>query len=521
MIDLAEYDRFRYDNFPFRATNPDWLGTAGSLLGLTTAPANSCRVLELGCGRGGNLVGLAAAFPESNFIGIDHAPSQIADAQADTASLGLRNCEFRSLDIRHIGNDLGEFDYIICHGVFSWVPDDVRDQILTLQRSMLAPGGVGFISFNALPGWSARGMIREMLRRWVPEGPADQMAANARRILAMWQQHSPENGPLSGFLAHEAELLQKLSDHYLYFEHLVEHNKPYLLTDFVDLVNRAGLAYLGDADLASMNPAQLGDDGQADVESLGLDRVATEQLLDDITIRFFRRALVCRAEDLPDATQDHRRLAGAWVSSEMTINEMDLDLDGSGGGSIDMTLTDSDGATLRPEDPHTAAVLWSLAEHRPTGVVIEDLAAEVASRLGRAVDDSLVDETLEIVHALVLRGRLDAGRHPRQIAADIAERPCTTPLARFQALEDRRIITTARHDHFVADRMDLVLLRNLDGEHDHHQLLAEVVAALESGELEVTIDDEFVNDHAVLAELITTKLDQFHLAGLVVTPSPV
>lgn len=516
--DLIEYDRFRYDNFPFRATHPDWLRTAATLLGMSPAPAESCRVLELGCGRGGNLVGLAAALPGSTFLGIDHAPSQVADGIADAAALGLTNVEFRSQDIRDLDESLGGFDYIICHGVFSWVPDDVRDRIVGLTESLLVPGGVGFISFNTRPGWAARGIVRDMLRRWVPDGPADEMAAAARSILELWRETSSSSGPLAGFVDHETELLGRLSDHYIYFEHLVEHNHPYLLTEFLELLDGTGLAYLGDADIASMSPAQLGDEGQAHVEALGLDPVATEQLLDDLTIRFFRRALVCRSDDLPDRSHDHARLTGCWVASDMTIDELSVELDGSDGGRIDIVLSDADGAVLRPDDSHTAALLWVLAEHRPRGLPVHDLAVEVAARLGATADVEFIDETIEIAHALVLRGRLDAGVLERPLAAEVMELPLTSELVRYQARCERRIVTTGRHEHFAADRMDIVLLRNLDGAHDRAALLGEVVAAQASGELEVTIDDVEVDDTEILDELIGTKLDRFLLMGLLVDP---
>jgi methyltransferase-like protein/SAM-dependent methyltransferase len=517
-LDLIEYDRFRYDNFPFRATHPDWLRTASTLLGMSPAPAESCRVLELGCGRGGNLVGLATALPGSTFLGIDHAPSQVADGTADAAALGLTNVEFRSLDIRDLDERVGGFDYVICHGVFSWVPDDVRDQILSLTESLLLPGGVGFISFNTRPGWAARGIVRDMLRRWVPDGPAEEMAAAARSILGLWREASSSSGPLAGFVDHETELLGRLSDHYLYFEHLVEHNHPYLLTEFVQLLDGTGLAYLGDADIASMSPAQLGDEAQAQVEALGLDPVATEQLLDDLTIRFFRRALVCRADDLPERSQNHSRLESCWVASDMTIDELSVDLDNADGGRIDIVLSDADGAVLRPDDPHTAALLWVLAEHRPRGLAVRDLALEVASRLGVSPDETFIDETIEIAHALVMRGRLDAGVLERPLAADVMELPLTTELVRYQARCGRRIVTTGRHEHFATDRMDMVLLRNLDGAHDRSALLGEVAAAQTSGELEVTIDDVEVSDPEILDELIGTKLDRYVLAGLLVDP---
>lgn len=515
-IDLAEYDRFRYDNFPFRATHPDWLGMVASLLGVNSAAAESCRVLELGCGRGGNLVGLAAALPGAEFVGVDHAPSQIAEAKDDAAGLGLGNVSFLAADIASLGDDLGVFDYVICHGVYSWVSERVQDRILELSRSVLAPSGIAFVSFNTLPGWSARRIVRDMLRRWVPEGPADSMAASARELLALWGTHTPENGPLAAFIQHEIELLGRLSDKYLYFEHLVEHNQAFRLEEFVASADRFGLSYLGDADVASMTAAQLGDEGQAAVEALGLEPIAVEQLLDDMTVRFFRRALLCRDVDRPSAPPDHRVLHGAWVSGDMTIDELSVDLDAGGGGTIDLALIDADGAVLRPDDPHTAALLWVIAEHRPVGLPVVRVAVEAAARLGVEADAAFIDESLEVLHALVLRGRLDVGRHHRGLSESITTAPRTTPLARYQASKERRVITTGRHEHFAADRMDIVLLRSLDGEHGHDDLVAEVRSAQATGELEVTIDDESVTDELVLAELVGTKLERFRLAGLLV-----
>lgn len=525
--DLAEYDRFRYDNFPFRATHPDWLGTVARLLGLEPAAAESCRVLELGCGRGGNLVGLAAALPGSTFVGIDHAPSQIADGVADVAALGLANCELLAMDIRDlpVGEGPfrpGSFDVVICHGVYSWVPPDVRARILTVTRQLLAPQGVAFVSFNALPGWHARGMIRDALRRLVPEGPADEMASAARSLLALWAEHVPENGPLTAFVRHETELLSRLSDNYLFFEHLVEHNEAFHLAEFVADAAAAGLGYLGDADPASMTSAQLGDDGQAAVDALGLDPVATEGLLDVLTVRFFRRALLCRDDATREPGFDHRRLIGAWVQAEMDIDHVEVDLVADTPvEEIDIVLRDADGAVLHPEDPHTAAMLWVLAEQRPRGMALADLANEAARRLGVAADDAFVDGIVEIAHALVWRGRLDAGFVLRPIALEVGERPMTSALVRHQAATERRIVTTLRHEHHAVDRMDVVLLRNLDGTRTVDDLLAPVRDAQESGELEVSIDDAPVTDHDTLRELIDLKLERFVRAALLVDPTRV
>ena len=49
----------------------------GKLFGLNTAAPTQCRVLELGCAAGLNLIAMAALLPESTFVGIDLSPVQI------------------------------------------------------------------------------------------------------------------------------------------------------------------------------------------------------------------------------------------------------------------------------------------------------------------------------------------------------------------------------------------------------------------------------------------------------------
>jgi len=113
------YDDFPYDDFPFRSSHVDVLATVGGLLGLDPAPPEACRVLELGAGMGGNLLGMAVSLPGSRFAGVDLSSQQIAHARAEVAALGLDNIEFLAVDILDLGPGLGCFDYILCHGVWS------------------------------------------------------------------------------------------------------------------------------------------------------------------------------------------------------------------------------------------------------------------------------------------------------------------------------------------------------------------------------------------------------------------
>ncbi|MDB5445625.1 MAG: Methyltransferase type 12, partial [Phenylobacterium sp.] len=136
------YDEVAYPSRPFRQTHPRQLGVAAALLDLPYAPMEQARVLEIGCGEGGNIIPMAMSYPEATVVGFDLAASAIAAGQAVVERLGLGNIQLRVLDILEAGPELGTFDYIIAHGVYSWVPGEVREALLALVRRSLAPEGL-------------------------------------------------------------------------------------------------------------------------------------------------------------------------------------------------------------------------------------------------------------------------------------------------------------------------------------------------------------------------------------------
>ena len=126
----SSYDEVPYPSRPYPQAHPDRLATVATLLGLTPAPADRCRVLELGCGSGGNLIPLALTLPGSTFVGIDLSGEQVAKGCEVIRALGLRNIQLRHLSILDVDDRFGTFDYVICHGVYSWVPAEVQAKIL-------------------------------------------------------------------------------------------------------------------------------------------------------------------------------------------------------------------------------------------------------------------------------------------------------------------------------------------------------------------------------------------------------
>jgi cyclopropane fatty-acyl-phospholipid synthase-like methyltransferase len=115
--DRLSYDRVPYPGHPFPQTHPDRLATVATLFGLRPAAPNACRLLELGCGDGGNLVPMAYGLRASAFCGVDLSGRAIARAGELAAALGLRNLELRHADLESLP-ELGTFDYVVAHGVY-------------------------------------------------------------------------------------------------------------------------------------------------------------------------------------------------------------------------------------------------------------------------------------------------------------------------------------------------------------------------------------------------------------------
>lgn len=161
---VEDYEDEPYAELTYQLTHPDGFATIGALLGLAPAPVETCRVLELGCASGANIIAMAEALPRASFTGVDLSPRQVAAGRAMTAELGIRNVELLAGDIRDIEMlTPGSFDYVIAHGVYSWVPAEVRGALLANCRRLLAPNGIACISYNAYPGWAPLHALREMM----------------------------------------------------------------------------------------------------------------------------------------------------------------------------------------------------------------------------------------------------------------------------------------------------------------------------------------------------------------------
>ena len=258
------YDETLYENFAFPASHPNRLAVIATLFGREVPALASARVLEIGCASGGNLLPMAAALPAASFVGLDYSAVQIAQARRAQAELGLSNIEFLCADIADLADmaevaevaaaSLGTFDFILAHGVYSWLPPSAQTALLGRCRDCLNPLGIAYVSYNTLPGWHSHALVRELMQFHVETVPDRlQQVQQARGVLDFMTRHvQPEQQPFQPYLSKAARSLADKSDSYLRHDYLAEYNEPLYFKDFIarraaglELSGRCGLSVHG------------------------------------------------------------------------------------------------------------------------------------------------------------------------------------------------------------------------------------------------------------------------------------
>ncbi len=464
----STYDEVPYPSLPIRRSHPSHLAAIARLFGMQPPQPKRCRVLELGCAAGGNLFPLAVDFPDSHFVGVDLSVRQIETGQATLRALGLPNLELHALDLNDVDARFGQFDFILCHGVFSWVPRPLQDKILQIGRSQLAENGILFVSYNTYPGWHLRGVVRDMMAFHVRDiTDAATKVAQARALLDFLTRAScASNETYRRLLSDEAAILKSRDDGYLYHEHLEDVNEPLYFHEFLERVTAADLQYLGDTDLSSMLSMDLGDEvAQLFTEASLLQQ---EQYLDFLRNRMFRCSLLCRPEVILDRRLESARLTACDIGLEESLPLPKWSAD-----RTEPFVCDTGAGRIRVEALLSQAALYVLNDAWP-GCVPFDMLLEQSCRLlstaSAAVEKGdrgryLARDLLTLYLQKLVRVWDQA---PRCVAM-AGPYPLATPLARWQAAQGT-IVSNLRHDALQISDLDAHVLARLDGQHSRSDL---------------------------------------------------
>jgi SAM-dependent methyltransferase len=489
------YDAVPYQSDPFAQTHPRLLATIAALFNLPAAPVESCRVLELGCAGGGNIIPVAQDLPQSRFIGVDYSAIQIEQGLKDVAALKLPNIELRHASILDIDSSWGTFDYIICHGVYSWVPPAVQEKILDIAATLLSPDGIAYISYNTYPGWHMRGIVRDMMRYHALRfADPVRRVKQARLILDFVMKHSSggQNTAYNRLLKQETEMLAKAPDHYILHEHLEEHCEAIYFHEFITAVRAKGLDYLGEARMGVMGPASFGPEAHKTLREIANDLVEVEQFMDFLRSRSFRETLVHRAG--PNRSPKYQiHPERAWplhvASSAKPVEGEPKDVKDAkplAPEQVDLrpgqpvTFRSRTGVPVGTPTPLLKAALLCLGRLWPSSISFDELAKLARERLagveGIAPSDPQKDRMSLGEALLKVYTRSDTVEFyvsPPRFATEPGPRPLASAVARHLSTHSR-IVTNHRHERALLRPAEVQVLQLLDGTNDASAIAAKL-----------------------------------------------
>lgn len=485
------YDQVPYESLAIIETYPDRIAALATLFGMRPAPPGRCRVLELGCASGGNLIPMAVALPGSSFVGVDLSPRQVADGQQIISELKLTNIKLKALDICTIGPDFGEFDYLICHGVWSWVPAAVQNKIFEICVRNLAPDGVAFISYNTYPGWHQWGVARDLMRYAAREVADPAMKARQARAFLEFvaQAASPATNPeFRQNLARLVKALGDKSDSYLLHEFLEEINEPVYFHQFIERAKACGLQYLAEARQWVMGTNQFPREVEQALNQAAGSLLQREQWLDFLNNQSFRRSLLCRPQAPLNRTLKAEALTLFRIASlALPANEV-VDIGSSRG---EMFVCAEEGLEITTPEPLLKSALVHLAEVSPWSVPFDELLKAARARLGLAanVPDTERARDVKILGARLLNcylaGIVELSVRSPSFVPEASPRPIASMLARWQAPRIDHL-TNLRHESIRVPDFARRLLPLLDGQRDRAALAAAIGSGAE-GDVEETL----------------------------------
>ncbi|MDB5895349.1 MAG: hypothetical protein JWQ88_2880 [Rhodoferax sp.] len=509
------YDEVPYQSHPFAQSAPEHLQAIAHLFGLPAARPERARVLELGCASGGNLIPFAARYPQACAVGVDLSPVQVADGQQNIARAGLRNVALKNLNLEQIDASLGEFDYIICHGVYSWVPPTVQAAILRICAENLAPDGVAYISYNTYPGWKAREIVRDamLLRSADRDTPAEKLAY-ARGMVDFLHEMSQPDSVLRKTLDETQPLIKNGQSYYLMHEFLEACNAPCYFKDFLAAAGKEQLAYLADATPQTMFVSNYGAKAAEPLlKECGGSQVMMEQYLDFLVNRAFRQTLLVKQ---PRAGSIRYKLDNARIEALQFAGHFRFDnpltLD-----AAPQACKSLHNISLTLHLPVHKAVALALNAHYPATVKVRTLAQDVGRSLSQPAT-AVLPAVLSLLNEWIVAGTVRYRLAPVKAPDSIPDRPLVMASARQAALADRlsnppAAICNAWHDEVALTLVQRHILPLLDGKHAHDELVAHLLGAVQAGTLNFHRDGQLLTQAEALADAAREHLQEA-LVGL-------
>jgi hypothetical protein len=457
------YDQVAYPNYVHPAADSEYACVAGRFYGWRGRDPATASVLEIGCGEGVNLMAIAGAFPKSRCVGFDISARAVARGQQLAAAAGLDNIELHWGDLLSYPRDGERFDYIICHGVLTWVPPPVRTAVFEVIAARLAAGGVAYVGYDALPAAASKAAIVGLLKQFVPpEADLASKVETAVTIIETLGRNQHKSSRLKPELDDLLRRLPEMAPAYFVHDWLEAHYAPMSVDEFATAAGAVDLAYAGDVSLTDMQTRDIDPSGMHILAAAMDSLLTTASTLDLLRgSRMYRTDLLVRPESPPDRMPFPPTDLGYCL-----FGEREYGVDESGGRTLRLKLGSMGSPSFADADQ--IAMLDWLADRSPG----EFHPSEIAAGSGLALP---YVENLCRVFAVM--GVLEAHVTPPPFTVTPGDRPRAGRVARAMAAEGRDTVVALRHKAMaLPDPIRRGILRLSDGSRTRDDIVRDLAA---------------------------------------------
>ena len=471
------YDAVPYPSKFFLQTHPDRLASAGLLYGMEPAPVERCRVLELGCGNGSNLISHAYGLPDSRFVGVDLSQIHIEQANNAAKKLELSNVEFRQMDVMEMSvKEFGRFDYIIAHGLFSWVPEFVREKVLQLFDELLEPNGIGYVSYNAYPGAFTREMTRSVMNFHTrnTNDPTEKVRRSIS-FLTDLAAHATEQNVYKRVLNFELDRLRDDLMADVFHDDLNEHYQPFYFHEFASRLAENGLQFLSEAEIHASSRQGVAADYNEILDSTD-DAIEREQYLDLLRGRVFRQTLFSRSQIELDREPTPAIMEKFFLSSSLRPIEPLHDISASKA----QKFANAKGHSMQIDHPLTKAALAYLGEIWGRSIKTNELldaATQIVKNAGGGSDDwSREFETARtiLLQIALASDLIELHAYSPQATQEAGDNPRVNRLSRWQLRDAKNVLTMLNKDLKLEDETAKHLLEIMDGTRNREEIVRDM-----------------------------------------------
>jgi methyltransferase-like protein/ubiquinone/menaquinone biosynthesis C-methylase UbiE len=498
----SSYDAVPYQSHSYAASHPRKLSVVARLFGLSPVAPSKAKILEIGCASGGNLLPIAAQAPNSTCVGIDASARQIADGQRDIAALGLKNITLEQRSVADITPEFGQFDYIICHGVFSWVSPEIQKHIMRVAKENLSPNGIVYISYNTLPGWNSVKSLRDMMLYHAAQfsDPETKVTEAIRMLRFALQATKGEDTAWRRAIEQELKTIESVGGWYIYHDHLEGENNPVYFHQIAQMASDVGLQYAGESLFTTMYVGNLPKQ-TADTLRRISDLVRQEQYMDFVRNRRFRMSLLTHANHALNLNIPTEKI----LDFHLTSNGLTPDFDPTAQDwSVNKERSFGNGA-VTTQNRSSAMMLLTLHECGDHPIAATKLVTQTTQRLNESDEEPVKKILLEIGTQMLFHGRFIPHESIYDDVSFVSEKPEAWPVARYQAAT-YGYATTLRHDTVGLNAISRELIPLLDGTRNFDQIVDALTTVLVAKGANFALSDTPITDETQQREVTAHEI---------------